>query len=139
MKMKCKYCHAEIEQDAQFCTNCGKDLSMFGKCVKCGELLDSDASFCPYCGTEQPRYEDAEESEKRSSYMKIFIAILGILLLGGLGYYFYSSSNTDISFKDILETNGELGKLVNTHGFEAGSNMAFHNYICNFSLNSICN
>ena len=93
--MKCKYCQAEIEQDAQFCTNCGKNLSMFDKCVKCGELLDSDTAFCPYCGTEQPRYEDAEESEKRTSYMKIFIAILGILLLGGLGYYLSSRSNAD--------------------------------------------
>lgn len=29
--MKCKYCNAEIEQDAQFCTSCGKNLSNLKK------------------------------------------------------------------------------------------------------------
>jgi len=182
--MKCKFCRAEIEHDAQFCTNCGKDLSIFDKCVKCGKLLDSDTVFCPYCGTEQPKYEDSENLEERSSYTKIFIAILGILILGGLCYYLSSRSSIDnigdtnksivetsvtkskesyaddnskknstetseevtttqpeieasvnetekyISFKDILETNGEIEKLVKKYGFESGSNMSFHNYVC---------
>ncbi len=115
MKMKCKYCHAEIEQDAQFCTNCGKDLSMFDKCVKCGELLDNDSAFCPYCGTEQPRHEDAEESEERSSYMKIVIAILGVLLLGGLGYYLSSRSNAD----EIGSTNDNAVETIVTNSKES--------------------
>lgn len=118
--MKCKYCHAEIEKDARFCTNCGKDLSMFGKCVKCGELLDSDAAFCPYCGTEQPRYEDSEDSEERSSYTKIFIAILGILLLGGLCYYLTSRSNTD----DIGSTNKKIVETSVAKSEESSTNNA---------------
>ena len=110
--MKCKYCHAEIEQDAQFCTNCGKDLSMFDKCVKCGELLDNDSAFCPYCGTEQPRHEDNEYSEEKTSYKKIFVAVLGVLILGGLCYYYFSrpskadirSVNNNIVEKDVTKS-----------------------------------
>ncbi len=181
--MKCKFCRAEIEHDAQFCTNCGKDLSIFDKCVKCGELLDSDTVFCPYCGTEQPRHEDLEDSEESSSYKKIFVAVLGVLLLGGLCYYLSSRSSIDnigdtnksivetsvtksketyaddnstknstetheevtttqpeieasvnetekyISFKDILETNGDFKSLVKTHGFMTGYSDVFGNYV----------
>lgn len=52
--MKCKYCHAEIDIDAQFCTNCGKDLSKLRRCVNCHEIIDDDSDFCPYCGSKQP-------------------------------------------------------------------------------------
>ena len=62
--MKCKYCNTEIEQDAQFCTNCGKDLSKFRRCVNCGELLDRDAFFCPYCGTETEPPENEPSTDK---------------------------------------------------------------------------
>ena len=90
--MKCKYCNAEIEQDAQFCPNCGKDLSKFSKCVKCGELLDNDTVFCPYCGTEQPHNVVAVE-EKTSSKKWIW-AVVGVLIavvIGG-GYYYLSQN-----------------------------------------------
>ncbi len=81
------------------------------KCTYCNHEIDDDSTFCPYCGKEQPRYEesiDAEESEERASYMKIYIAILGVLILGGLCYYFFSrpskadmgSTNNTIVEKD---------------------------------------
>ena len=87
--MKCKYCNTEIEQDAQFCSNCGKDLSKFDKCVKCGELLDQDAAFCPHCGTEQPHEEVGEESSSKK-WIWILCTVLGIVLIvGGAGWYFF--------------------------------------------------
>lgn len=87
--MKCKYCNAEIEQDAQFCPNCGKDLSKFNKCVKCGELLDNDTVFCSYCGTEQP-HEEKAEAEKSSSKKWLLALPLIVLLIGAGVWYFYS-------------------------------------------------
>lgn len=88
--MKCKYCNAEIEQDAQFCPNCGKDLSKFNKCVKCGELLDNDTVFCPHCGTEQP-HEVKAAAEKSSSKKWLLILPLIILIVGAGVWYFYSN------------------------------------------------
>ena len=86
--MKCKYCNADIEQDAQFCPNCGKDLSKFNKCVKCGELLDNETAFCPHCGTEQPHEEIVEESTSSKKWFWIVGGILLIGVLAGGGYYF---------------------------------------------------
>lgn len=87
--MKCKYCNADIEQDAQFCPNCGKDLSKFNKCVKCGELLDNETVFCPHCGTEQP-HEEKVEVEKSSSKKWLFILPLIVLIVGVSAWYFFS-------------------------------------------------
>ena len=87
--MKCKYCNSDIEQDAQFCPNCGKDLSKFNKCVKCGELLDNDTVFCPHCGTEQP-HEEIIETVKGSSKKWLLIIPLIILIVGAGAWYFFS-------------------------------------------------
>lgn len=92
--MKCKYCNADIEQGALFCTNCGKDLSKFDKCVKCGELLERKTAFCPHCGAEQPHHETNDKSRpKKWLWLSI---ILACLALAGIGYWFYSrNQNVD--------------------------------------------
>ena len=88
--MKCKFCYADVEQNARFCTTCGKDLSVFDKCVSCGELIDKGTSVCPYCGTEQP------EVEEQTSSKKLIWAIVGVLLVAviGGGYYFLCQSGS---------------------------------------------
>ena len=115
--MKCKYCNADIEQDAQFCTNCGKDLSKFNRCVKCGELLDSDTVFCPYCGTKQSKKDEVKEqnvqkvlsqesqpetvddtlqSDEEISSKKWVWIVLSLILLAAIvggGYYFYDMNS----------------------------------------------
>ena len=92
--MECKYCNAEIEQDARFCPNCGKDLSKFNKCVKCGELLDKDTDYCSHCGTEQPHYVENYGTSK-------WTWVLGIILLfcivGSVGYYYFNNEDEKIS------------------------------------------
>lgn len=94
--MKCKYCNADIEQDAQFCPNCGKDLSKFNKCIKCGELLDSDTVFCPHCGTEQPHEEKIEV--KGNGFKKWLLILPIIVLLVGAGAWYLVSEG--FSFGD---------------------------------------
>ena len=65
----CRYCGAELEDDAVFCDKCGKKLTDGGqhsnykkesnvvdgkifKCPFCGGNLPSNASACPHCGSE---------------------------------------------------------------------------------------
>jgi Double zinc ribbon len=39
------------EQDAQFCSDCGRRLgSAPGYCTRCGTVLESDARYCNRCG-----------------------------------------------------------------------------------------
>ena len=107
--MKCKYCNAEVEQDARFCPNCGKDLSKFDKCVNCGEFLDQDAAFCPHCGTEQPHYVEGNGSRR----WVWLIAVVAILILLGGGYWYYAQIQNpnqlveavDMDVKVIVDNN----------------------------------
>ena len=94
--MKCKYCQAEIEQDAQFCTNCGKDLSKFPRCIKCGEILDDGSEFCPYCGTKQLQIgKDVEKTTKKEKkYWYIGFAFILLAIIGGLFLYFQGKEGT---------------------------------------------
>ena len=131
--MKCKYCNAEIEQDALFCPNCGKDLSKFNKCVKCGELLDNETAFCPHCGAEQPRIEEVVEGPANSNkWFWIVGAILLIGVLAGGGYYFMGnrsatslsaySQETD-SIEEIVDST--IVDIHSTEGINARLNEIF--------------
>lgn len=100
--MKCKYCHAEIENDSVFCPNCGKELPQGKRCVKCGEILDEDSEFCPKCGTRQSHgVQDVHKPVKPRSKSKkgstSFLAnpwfiVLMIALLGILSYLLFFNS-----------------------------------------------
>lgn len=48
--MKCLYCGNTIDDNAQFCSFCGKDLSSLDRCPHCGSPLEHDATFCTSCG-----------------------------------------------------------------------------------------
>ena len=85
--MKCKFCQAEIDQDAQFCTNCGKDLSKLRKCVNCHEFIDDDSDFCPYCGSKQP---DIKVCPNCGSYLD-----LSERTCAKCGYSFYREKETN--------------------------------------------
>ena len=97
--MKCKYCNADIEQDAQFCPNCGKDLSKFNKCIKCGELLDSDTVFCPHCGAEQDNKDVAERTGSKK-WMWAIIAVILLAIIGGGAYF---ATNGGLGSKALAE------------------------------------
>ena len=99
--MKCIFCNAEIDQDAQFCPNCGKDLSMYDRCSKCGELLEEGTDFCPHCGTRKTYRNLAwtqTPKQSPSSNNKLFgwkgimgvIALLALLCFIAYGAVVYS-------------------------------------------------
>lgn len=123
--MKCKYCQAEIEKDAQFCTNCGKDLSNLPRCIKCGEILDNNTEFCPYCGTKQPEQEKPQ-TEKPKGKKKFWIVgvVIAILIILGCGLFYYSQTKdhneqaeTD-STAVILDDAKEETKVAESISFE---------------------
>ena len=122
--MKCKYCQAEIEQDAQFCTNCGKDLSNLPRCVKCGEILDDGSEFCPYCGTKQPKQE-SPQIEKAKGKTKFWIVggIIAILIIIGCGLFYYSQT------KDNNEQTESDSTAVVTEETKATDNISFEDML----------
>lgn len=146
--MKCKYCNAEIEQDAQFCTNCGKDLSKFKRCVSCGELLDRDTEFCPFCGTKQTSEEQNQPKgmaeplqleEKKGSKKWIWFAVALILLalIGGCGYWFYSQdSNQMIAVVDTDSIESVDSTMVETdiHSIDGITERLYEIYINGFKM-----
>ena len=106
--MKCKYCNADIEKDAQFCPNCGKDLSSFKKCVKCGELLDNETVFCPNCGTGQPHKEVVEEPTGSKKWLWAAICLVLLALVGGGIYYFTQDGFTNNAADNQGETENTI-------------------------------
>ena len=116
--MKCKYCNAEIENDARFCPNCGKDLSRLTKCINCGEFLDDEGSYCPHCGTKQPEYENkhedaaclahevAEECQEyqRKHIVRNFVIVISVLLalIGGIIYFFTQRKSTPLVDRKVV-------------------------------------
>ena len=113
--MKCVNCNSEIEQDAQFCPYCGKEVEHGRTCSKCGKPIDDDSDFCPYCGAKQSMDKESESSKEINHPQEIEITketqsisplekkgggkkwalIIGVVLLlaiiGGGGYYFISN------------------------------------------------
>lgn len=51
---QCDHCGALLDDDALFCTNCGKkvEVSSGRKCPSCGATLDEDGLFCTECGAK---------------------------------------------------------------------------------------
>ena len=119
--MKCKYCQAEIEQDAQFCTNCGKDLSNLPRCIKCGEILDEGSEFCPYCGTKQPM-QGSPQIEKANGKTKYWIVggIIAILIIIGCVLFYYSQTkgNNEQTESDSTAVVTEEIKATDNISFE---------------------
>lgn len=71
---QCPNCKATLEDDEQFCHECGTKQEIEEvrpqdeatpppfekKCIHCGEKIEGDSIFCPFCGTSQ----DVKEANK---------------------------------------------------------------------------
>ena len=115
----CNYCGAPLDDDSQFCSNCGKEVEPQGKtCPQCGAEIVDDAAFCSKCGmrletqTEPPAatpqvvipetssqeeeivYELEEEKDRKWLYIIGGVIIVALLAIGGY-FLFKQNSNND--------------------------------------------
>ena len=114
----CIYCGAPLDNDSQFCTNCGNRIKL---CPKCGSVLKGDSLFCAKCGTrlnmqttspmtpqqiityttplkeEEYATYDVKEEEKRNWVFLISgCAIIALLFFSWFGYtQFYKYTHID--------------------------------------------
>lgn len=49
---KCPNCGAQIADDSQFCTECGKSIPQGNVCSHCGAQVNDGDAFCPNCGSK---------------------------------------------------------------------------------------
>lgn len=127
--MKCKYCQAEIEKDARFCPNCGRELPPEKRCVKCGELLEEESTFCPYCGEQQGR-PSSNKSQHRpqanvpkkgnslslsNKWVVLFMALLSCVLVYLLFFDSCTGESTrpELDEEDSVPAKSELIDTVN--------------------------
>ncbi|MBR5350600.1 MAG: zinc-ribbon domain-containing protein [Prevotella sp.] len=59
---ECPNCHAQIEDNSLFCTECGKPFSQEKICPHCGATMDEDDVFCQNCGKKP---DDRPEADNR--------------------------------------------------------------------------
>lgn len=90
--MFCKHCGAKIDDDAAFCTNCGKpivkenavvDTELFKDintkyCTNCGAQMPEEAVVCIHCGNRDDKPADASAL---SIVAKVFL-IIGCVVSG---------------------------------------------------------
>jgi predicted amidophosphoribosyltransferase len=67
--MVCKICGAEVEDNGNFCPECGAKLERQICCKKCGTLLPIEARFCPECG-ERFENDNIYEHQTRTTQVK---------------------------------------------------------------------
>ena len=91
----CPKCKQVIDDaDAKFCPKCGADLQALmtnWTCKKCGHVNSADASFCKSCGDSRNKQSKLIYSEK----FRYGIAIVAVILIGGLGSYFYFNGENE--------------------------------------------
>ena len=105
---KCYYCGAEIDDDADFCTECGNELPDC-TCPQCGADVRDEDNFCQNCGYDLlndegvevddkscdgvvDTLEEVEESPKSKIIIPIVIGIIALALIGG--WYFFGSNSS---------------------------------------------
>ena len=59
---KCQYCGAELSDDSQFCTECGKQLAQDNKCPNCG-------------------------ANSQHSLNKVLIGLIALIVIGGVWFF----------------------------------------------------
>lgn len=51
---KCDKCGQKLNDDAKFCSKCGKSVES-KKCTNCGKEMNGDSQFCEYCGKSEAK------------------------------------------------------------------------------------
>ncbi len=110
--MNCPKCKQPIDDDAaKFCPKCGADIQSASSwtCAKCGQVNSADADFCKSCGDSRDKQTKLIYSEK----FRYALAVVAVILIGGLGSYFYFNganeqrylTNYAAAQRDLTEVN----------------------------------
>lgn len=141
----CHNCGAPLDDDALFCTNCGKKIEPEGKkCPQCGAEVEDDSVFCFKCGTRldeqvvpyidspqivtpvnppQEKEEvlyDWEKEEKIRKWKTILWSFVLVVILALVGYYIYMNYNkngSNSTIKTEREPIALKGSINETIGF----------------------
>lgn len=114
----CNFCGAPLDDDALFCTNCGKKNENQGKrCPRCGTVVLDDSIFCAKCGTkldeqvvthidspqivtpvtppleEEEVIYDWEKDEKIRKWKTVIWSIALIAIIAASSYFIYMNYN----------------------------------------------
>lgn len=82
-------------------------------CGKCGKELTGKEKFCPRCGSPIPGAGvNTIHKKKRYKARKIFIGVVCILIMAGVGTAIYQSSNDETSRSSAGDVNLEEGVRV---------------------------
>ena len=128
----CESCGFESnDQDTKFCPKCGAELVEMAErtwhCENCGQENPSENRFCKSCGSSKDRkaLQEIQEPESMTDnatslmhkeYFKYAVIGLLVVLIGGLGSYFYFSSVNEERYltyyaeasRQIADANGLL-------------------------------
>ena len=61
---ECPNCHAQIEDDSLFCTECGKPFPQENTCPHCGTQMNEGDPFCQNCG-KKPDEENVANADSK--------------------------------------------------------------------------
>ena len=111
--MNCPKCNQPIaDANAKFCPKCGADIQSAAAdwtCAKCGQVNPADADFCKNCGDSR----DKQTKLIYSTKFRYALAVVAVILIGGLGSYFYFNganeqrylTNYAAAARDLSEVN----------------------------------
>lgn len=109
----CVYCGAPLDDDALFCSNCGKKIEPLGKiCPRCGAEVMADSAFCYKCGSridaqtvtpaaplqeEENESFDRKEEKNRRRWFIICTIVITSLAYGSYCTFnhFYNTHNEE--------------------------------------------
>lgn len=126
---KCYYCGVELEDDADFCTECGSELPNC-TCPRCGADVDEHDNFCQNCGYDllndegvevedesdeevSEAIEEAENSTRSKYLIPIMVGVIALALIGG--WYFWRSHNATSADEMIsADSNAKIEEVVDS-------------------------
>lgn len=120
--MRCLNCGTEIEDNANFCGNCGNpieitnEIQMTKYCPKCGESMESEAHFCVKCGYGV--------NEKKKSHFGLIVAIVVVLVVcvvGGTGFYMYQKAKREAYEAYQSQLAAERQRQAEIHAYQKKS------------------
>lgn len=80
---KCIKCKAELEDEVQFCTQCGAKQPKVKECPHCHKYIAEDSTFCPECG------QSTKVQKKSESKLYLWFSLIAVLTIGVIGSIIY--------------------------------------------------